>query len=109
MASVLIVALVRIEPPCNAESVSWHQLAQDAKLYEVTDVAHVTVLHDVRSPLAPPSRSMTRSSPGKQALLHPPVCREPKPDRSPRTFAQSPFTGDHNAGLTVERSWLRRF
>src|SRR5580658_3873579 len=71
MASVLIAALVWIEPPCDAKTVSWHQLAQDAEFYEVTDVTGISVLHGVRSPSGCGSCRQTHWAP----LPRPPALR----------------------------------
>src|SRR5580700_9403038 len=48
--AILVVGLIWIEPPSHAEAISRHQLSQNADLYEVTDVTHVSILHGVRSP-----------------------------------------------------------
>ena len=43
--TVLIVALVRIQPPRNTETVTWRQGPKDTELQIVTDVPNVAVLH----------------------------------------------------------------
>jgi hypothetical protein len=49
MSPVLVVSFIREQPPCDAQAVPWRQCAEDAELYEVTDVTHIAVLHGLVS------------------------------------------------------------
>lgn len=45
VSPVLVVALFRVEPPCNTEMISWRQSTKDTQLHIVANVTDVAVLH----------------------------------------------------------------
>ena len=45
MASVLVMILVRKQPPSNAEAIPRRQGTKDAELQIVTNISYISVLH----------------------------------------------------------------